>query len=119
MGRFGSSFCLGDQMLNSYNASKIRKIILSAELAKVSAYGKLFVTDKMHSWNFLYMSLILKVLPEAKIVHVKRDPAATCWSNFKNFFSAKGLGYSYDLNHTVRSFRNVQGATGILGTALS
>ena len=83
MGRFGSSFCLGDQMLNSYNASKIRKLY-SAELAKVS-YGKLFVTDKMPQ-NFLYMSLILKVLPEAKIVHVKRDPAATCWSNFKNFF---------------------------------
>ena len=101
-GVFGSSFCLGDQMLNSYNASKIRKLY-STELAKVS-HGKLFVTDKMPQ-NFLYISLILKVLPEAKIVHVKRDPAATCWSNFKNFFSAKGLGYSYDLNHTVRYFK--------------
>ena len=45
-----------------------------------------------------------KAFPEAKIVHVKRKPAAVCWANFKQFFSSKGLGYSYDLNDVVRYY---------------
>ena len=58
--------------------------------------------------NFLYLELILKALPEAKIIHVQRDPAATCWSNFKHYFSDNGLGYSYNLNDTVCYFRMYQ-----------
>jgi hypothetical protein len=46
-----------------------------------------------------------KALPEAKIIHVKRDPSATCWSNFKHYFSQKGLGYSYTLNDTVAFYQ--------------
>ena len=58
--------------------------------------------------NFLQIGLILKALPEAKVIHVKRDPAATCWSNFKHYFSANGLGYSYDLSDTVNYFKLYQ-----------
>jgi len=52
--------------------------------------------------------LIFKVFPEAKIIHVKRDPAATCWSNFKHYFSENGLGFSYDLSDTVQYFNLYQ-----------
>ena len=55
--------------------------------------------------NFLYIGLILKVFPEAKIIHVKRDPAATCWSNFKHYFSTQGLGFSNDLNDMAGYFK--------------
>ena len=48
------------------------------------------------------------MLPEAKVIHVKRDPAATCWSNFKHYFAANGLGYSYDLSDTVSYFKLYQ-----------
>ena len=80
------------------------------ELAKVSD-GNQFVTDKM-PFNFQCIRLILKTFTEAKIIHVKRDPAATCWSNFKHYFPAKALGYSYDLNDTVRYFELYQDLMG-------
>ena len=55
--------------------------------------------------NFLHVGLILNIFPEAKIIHVKRDSAATCWSNFKQYFAARNLGYSYNLNDTVEYFK--------------
>ena len=96
---------LGEQLINSDNIFKLRKAYFN-ELGKVSA-GSNFVTDKMPQ-NFRYIGLILKALPEAKVVHVQRDPAATCWSNFKHCFSTKGLGYSYDLEDTVGYFKLYQ-----------
>jgi hypothetical protein len=54
--------------------------------------------------NFKYIGLILLAFPEAKIIHVKRNPAATCWSNFTHYFPAKGLGHCYDLNDLVNYF---------------
>ena len=59
--------------------------------------GNFIFTDKMPQ-NFLYLGLISIAFPDSKIVHVKRDPAATCWSNYKSFFTANDLGYCYDLN---------------------
>ena len=59
-----------------------------------------YFTDKMPQ-NFRYVSLISRCFPEAKIVHVSRDPRATCWSNFKHFFPADGLAYTWDIDDTV------------------
>ena len=105
LGLFGSSLSLGNQMINSDNILQIRNAYLG-ELVKVSS-GAPFVTDKMPH-NFQNIALISKALPEAKVIHVKRDPAATCWSNFKHYFSAKGIGYSYDLKDTVGFFKLYQ-----------
>ena len=30
---------------------------------------------------------------------------ATCWSNYKQYFSTKGLGYSYDLKDVVSYYK--------------
>ncbi|MDO8786816.1 MAG: tetratricopeptide repeat protein [Sulfuritalea sp.] len=54
------------------------------------------VTDKM-PLNFRWTGFILTAIPEARVVHVQRDPIATCWSIFKHYFSQKGNGYAYDL----------------------
>ena len=54
------------------------------------------VTDKMPG-NFRWIGFILTALPEAKIVHVQRDAAATCWSAYKHCFSGTGNGYACDL----------------------
>ena len=62
--------------------------------------GNLIVTDKMPH-NFLYIGLIAKAFPEAKIIHVKRNPAAVCWANYKKHFVSKDLGYSYALNDVI------------------
>ena len=65
-------------------------------LEKVSN-NNLIVTDKMPQ-NFRYLGLISAAFPEAKIVHVKRHPGATCWANYKSFFPTSDLGYCYDLD---------------------
>ncbi len=61
------------------------------------------VTDKMPH-NFCYMGLLTAALPEAKIVHVKRNPAAVCWSNYKQYFKSESLGYCYALNDVVKYY---------------
>ena len=37
--------------------------------------------------NFRYAGFILSAIPEAKIIHIHRDPMATCWSIYKYFFN--------------------------------
>lgn len=55
------------------------------------------ITDKMPT-NFKWIGYIFTAFPEAKIIHVTRDPRATCWSIYKHYFSSKGNGYAYDLD---------------------
>jgi hypothetical protein len=56
------------------------------------------ITDKL-PLNFQYIGFILSAFPEAKIVHLKRDARATCWSIYKsNFKSRRGNGFSYNLD---------------------
>ena len=101
----GDSIARGAKPPTSDSMTKLQVRYLDG-LAKLSD-GHQFVTDKM-PLNFLYIALILKALPEAKIIHVKRNPSATSWSNFKHYFSGNGLGYSYDLSDTVQYFNLYQ-----------
>jgi tetratricopeptide (TPR) repeat protein len=54
------------------------------------------ITDKM-PLNCQYIGFILSAFPEAKIVHMKRDARATCWSIYKHYFSSAGNGWAYNL----------------------
>ena len=51
--------------------------------------------------NFREIGLLSSVFPDAKIVHVKRNPAAVCWGNYKQYFSTKSLGFCYGLDDIV------------------
>jgi hypothetical protein len=53
------------------------------------------LVDKMPA-NFLYAGLIHLMLPNARIIHCRRDPADTCLSCYTKLFSAEQL-FSYDL----------------------
>ena len=55
--------------------------------------------------NFCFIPLICAALPEAKIIHIERDPRATCWSNFKSYFDSESLRYSYSLNAVVTYYK--------------
>ena len=106
----GLPLVVGAEPITSKELWNFRKSYLCS-LAKISS-GQPFVTDKMPQ-NFRFIHLILKALPEAKIIHVKRNPAATCWSNFKHYFAAKDLGYSYNLIDTVNYFKLYQDLTDV------
>ena len=53
------------------------------------------VVDKMPE-NFVGVGFVKTILPNARIIHCRRNPMDTCLSIFKNFF-ARGHPYSYDL----------------------
>ena len=105
LSKFGHCISVGIKPITNESLLHIRNSYIDA-IDRVSN-GKSFVVDKMPQ-NFLYLGLISTIFPEAKIIHVQRDPAATCWSNFKHYFSSNGLGYSYDLNNTVRYYKLYQ-----------
>jgi tetratricopeptide (TPR) repeat protein len=60
------------------------------------------VTDKMPG-NFMALGLIHLMLPNAKIIHVNRNPVDTCLSCFTKLFS-HGHAYSYDLAELGRFY---------------
>jgi tetratricopeptide (TPR) repeat protein len=60
------------------------------------------ITDKMPV-NFRLIGFILSALPEAKIVHLKRDARAICWSNYRHYFS-DGNGFSFNQEDLVKFY---------------
>jgi len=54
--------------------------------------------------NFLCIGLIRLMLPNAKIVHVKRNPVDTCLSGYSRLFN-RGQLQSYDLTELGRYYR--------------
>tara|TARA_B100000029_G_scaffold495726_1_gene561053 strand:- start:58 stop:1995 length:1938 start_codon:yes stop_codon:yes gene_type:complete len=95
---FGDTIVGTASQISSDKLLEFRKTYLS-EL-QMRSDGSPFVTDKLPH-NFLHIGLICLIFPEAKIIHVKRDPAATCWSNYQMFFPGNGNGYCYDLTDLV------------------
>lgn len=59
-----------------------------------------------HPHNFLYMAIIARALPRAKLICLRRSPLDTCLSNFRQLFSPASPfhGYSFDLLHTGRYY---------------
>jgi tetratricopeptide (TPR) repeat protein len=56
--------------------------------------GRRYFTDKLPS-NFLNIAFIAHALPQARILHMVRDPVETCFSNLRELFS-EANAYSYD-----------------------
>jgi tetratricopeptide (TPR) repeat protein len=59
-------------------------------------------TDKM-PLNYLYCGLIRRALPNAKIVHLTRQPMAQCYAMYKTLFK-DGYPFSYDLGEIARYY---------------
>lgn len=59
------------------------------------ARGRPYVTEKLNP-NFLVFGQIANALPNARVIHMRRDPIDTCFSNLRTLFNLEAL-YSYDL----------------------
>ena len=96
--QFGSDIATGITEANNETLLNFRHNYLN-KLRNVSN-GNLIVTDKMPQ-NFRYLGLLAATFPEAKIVHVKRNPAAICWANYKQYFESKNIGYCYAIDDVI------------------
>lgn len=65
--------------------------------------GKNRITDK-RPLNFFHIGLIRLILPNARIIHVMRDPADTCLSCYSKLFAAN-IAFSYNLAELGRFYR--------------
>ena len=96
--QFGAAIATGFSEANDSTLLDFRHKYLNK--LKSLSNGNLIVTDKMPE-NFRYIGLLAAAFPEAKIVHVKRNPAAVCWANYKQYFVSKSIGYSYAIDDVI------------------
>lgn len=68
------------------------------------AGGKRWLVDKQPA-NYLYAHLILKALPEAKMICLRRDAMDSCFGNLKEYFSQGYYEYSYDISDVAVHYR--------------
>lgn len=92
---------------NSAKLATLAATVDSQQLGK--AYMAMTVTvrgtlprfvDKLPP-NYLYLPLILKALPNAKIVHLTRNPMDACFASFKQLF-AEAYPHSYEQAEMAR-----------------
>jgi tetratricopeptide (TPR) repeat protein len=86
--------------LHALGAGFVQKIRLLAPTAER-------ITDKMLA-NFCYVGLFHLALPNAPIIHVRRDPRDTAFSCFSTLFLGEHLPYTYDLAELGRYIRAYQ-----------
>lgn len=79
--------------------------LYSARAAHHRPAGKPRFVDKLPA-NFLNIGHILRALPNARIVCLRRAPMDTVWSNVRNLFATSSpyYAYSYDLMDTARYY---------------
>ena len=94
----GDSIARGLSILNKNTLLNFRENYIKK--LQALSNGSLIVTDK-NPQNFRYIGLLAAAFPDSKIVHVRRNSAAVCWGNYKQFFASKNVGYPYDLNDVV------------------
>ena len=91
--------------LNKFkNFNKFIKTIRFDYHERVSRLSnKNFIIDKL-PMNFRWIGYIVKAFPEAKIIHIKRNPMAICWSNYKINFPDPGMDFSLTQKDTAKYY---------------
>ncbi|RGP39820.1 putative beta-barrel assembly-enhancing protease [Altererythrobacter insulae] len=71
-----------------------------------------FFVDKLHM-NWRHLPLILRMLPQARIIDIRRNAMDCCWSNFKTLF-ARGHPAASDLTDIGLFYRDYARQTDTL-----
>ncbi len=102
--------CAGDVLVDEALLAAAANTDPAQVRARFAALGRhradaRFVTEKTPG-NFQLVGLIHDAFPQAKVVHVRRDPMDVCFANLGELFT-EGLGYTYaqeDLAHFHRRY---------------
>ncbi len=104
-------YLMNSLLEEKYNQKKITSLFnnlaikYSSNLSKLT--DKFYVIDKMPT-NYYFIGFIKLLFPNSKIINTFRDPIATCFSNYKIFFSSEMMQYSCDLNYIVDVYKIYQ-----------
>jgi len=100
----GAGGALDPQIVRAADAERLREIgrRYVADLRR-RAPAAARITDKM-TLNFRFAGLIHRLLPRARMIHVRRAPGETALSCFMQNFAGE-LGWPYDLGEIGRYFR--------------
>ena len=86
-----------------------------------------YIIDKLPI-NFKWIGFIIKAFPDAKIIHMERNPMAVCWSNYKINFRDSGMEFTlsqkdiaeyYLLYHDLMKFWNEKFGNKIININLN
>ncbi len=100
----GIPMCPDPQSLSRHSLDRIARNYLR-DLKKIGPIAHR-VTDK-NPLNFLYLGLIDRAFPGARVIHCVRDPMDTCLSCFFTDF-AGGVAVAADLSHIGHFYRDYE-----------
>jgi hypothetical protein len=109
---------IGAQLQWVYGASQYPGVLEMLEATTLKRLGEQYLEgsrvhrklarphfiDKMGN-NFVHLGLLHFILPNAKIIDVRRHPLACCWSNFTQFY-ANGQDETYRLSDLGQLYRD-------------
>jgi hypothetical protein len=98
-----NTYLIENKSLSEDNFLSIREAY-SIILSDLNASEKI-ITDKMPT-NFENIGFILKAFPEAKIIHIKRDAMAICWSIYQRYFPSSGIGFPYNMDDLAKFYNS-------------
>ena len=91
---------LDERVLQRLGAAYLDRLDSAAAGTKADP---LRITDKLLD-NFRYLGIIHLALPNARIIHARRDPVDSCLSSYSKLFQAP-LAHTYDLGTLGRYWR--------------
>ncbi|SHH53762.1 tetratricopeptide repeat-containing sulfotransferase family protein [Cognatishimia maritima] len=89
----------GQAQLSAQDIQALRDLLLS-EFDSLSD-GRPVMVDKM-PLNFRWIGFIAAALPEARIVHMSRDPRAVAWSLYRQVFKGRAQGFVNSFDDIAR-----------------
>ena len=93
------------ELLRQWTPSRLRRLATDyLQAIRRNAPTAERVLDKTPG-NFRYAGIIHAALPDARIIHTRRDPIDTCLSTFAILFWSASQPYSYDLRELGRYYR--------------
>ena len=90
-----------DKLQNFVDFMKTIRLEYYEKLSQLS--NKKFIIDKL-PMNFRWIGFIVKAFPEAKIIHIQRNPMAICWSNYRINFPDPGMDFSLSQKDTAKYY---------------
>lgn len=68
-------------------------------------YDSKWFTDK-HPSNYVFSGIIAHALPNARIIHITKNPMDACFSNYRQYFTFNSYTYSYSLSDLADYYKN-------------